>query len=82
MCSSDLDRSFVSGHDHVLGAILQLGRTLRLQTVAEGVETRQQAERLRALGCELAQGYHFGRPLEPAAISALLGAVVPARGPR
>ncbi len=77
-----VDRSFVSGHDHVLGAILQLGRTLRLQTVAEGVETRQQAERLRALGCELAQGYHFGRPLEPAAISALLGAVVPARGPR
>ena len=76
-----IDRSFVGGQDHVVEAVLQLGRTLRLQTVAEGVETRQQAERLRSLGCELAQGYHFGRPLEPAAVSALLGAAVPARSP-
>jgi EAL domain-containing protein (putative c-di-GMP-specific phosphodiesterase class I) len=77
-----IDRSFVGGQDHVVEAVLQLGRTLRLQTVAEGVETQQQAERLRALGCELAQGYHFARPLEPAAVSALLGAAVPARSPR
>ncbi|HEX6678109.1 MAG TPA: EAL domain-containing protein [Actinomycetes bacterium] len=77
-----IDRSFVGGQDHVVEAVLQLGRTLRLQTVAEGVETRQQAERLRALGCELAQGYHFGKPLEPAAVAALLGAAVPARSPR
>jgi EAL domain-containing protein (putative c-di-GMP-specific phosphodiesterase class I) len=76
-----IDRSFVGGQDHVVEAVLQLGRTLRLQTVAEGVETRQQAKRLRSLGCELAQGYHFGRPLEPAAVSALLGAAVPARSP-
>jgi EAL domain-containing protein (putative c-di-GMP-specific phosphodiesterase class I) len=76
-----VDRSFVSGHDDVVGAILQLGRTLRLQTVAEGVETRQQAERLRALGCQLAQGYHFGRPLEAAALTPLLGLAAPARSP-
>ncbi len=68
-----VDRSFVSGHDDMVGAILQLGRTLRLETVAEGVETPEQAERLRGLGCQLAQGYHFGRPLEAAAFSALLG---------
>jgi diguanylate cyclase (GGDEF)-like protein len=68
-----VDKSFVSGHDDMVGAILQLGRTLRLETVAEGVETPEQAERLRGLGCQLAQGYHFGRPLEAAAFSALLG---------
>jgi diguanylate cyclase (GGDEF)-like protein len=75
-----VDRSFVSGHDEVVAAVLQLGRTLRLETVAEGVETRGQAERLRALGCQLAQGYHFGRPLDAAAFGELLARSL-ARGP-
>ena len=40
--------------------------------VAEGVETEEQAARLRTLGCELAQGYLFSRPVAPDALRALL----------
>lgn len=43
-------------------AILHLAQVLRVETVAEGVETAEQATRLRALGCNLAQGFYFGRP--------------------
>jgi EAL domain-containing protein (putative c-di-GMP-specific phosphodiesterase class I) len=44
-------------------AILELGSSLRLQSIAEAVETPEQADRLRQLHCPLAQGYHFSRPL-------------------
>ena len=43
-------------------AILHLAQVLRVTTVAEGVEHADQAERLRELGCDRAQGFHFGRP--------------------
>lgn len=49
----------------IVRAIIQLGRTLRLTTLAEGVETAEQAAFLRREGCELAQGYYFGRPGPP-----------------
>jgi EAL domain-containing protein (putative c-di-GMP-specific phosphodiesterase class I) len=39
-----------------------LGRGLGIEVVAEGVETQQQADVLRRMGCERAQGYFFGRP--------------------
>ncbi|MEU8660841.1 putative bifunctional diguanylate cyclase/phosphodiesterase [Actinoplanes philippinensis] len=42
--------------------IVDLGRSLDLCTLAEAVETEGQAQRLRELGCHLAQGYHFARP--------------------
>ena len=44
------------------GAILALGRRLGLAVVAEGIEDEGQLERLREMGCELGQGYYFGRP--------------------
>jgi diguanylate cyclase (GGDEF)-like protein len=47
-------------------AVVELGRTLRLGVVAEGIETAEQLSELRAAGCPLGQGYHFARPLEPA----------------
>ncbi|HWZ57718.1 MAG TPA: EAL domain-containing protein [Gemmatimonadaceae bacterium] len=53
-------------------AIIGLGDTLKLQTIAEGIELPAQLAELRALGCELGQGYYFARPLAPAAIEALL----------
>ena len=49
----------------LLGAIISLGETLQMLTVAEGVEFEYQAEGLRMLGCDLAQGFHFSRPLAP-----------------
>jgi diguanylate cyclase (GGDEF)-like protein len=53
-------------------AIVQLGRTLRLTTIAEGVETAEQLDELRAAGCELGQGYYFAAPLEPEQVALML----------
>jgi diguanylate cyclase (GGDEF)-like protein len=64
-----IDKSFIDGvttslEGHaVVAAITQLGQTLHLEVVAEGVESDEQVEVLRALGCPLGQGYHFARPL-------------------
>ena len=66
-----IDKAFVdaidkSGDGPVLAsAIVALGETLRMTTVAEGIETDAQRDRLIQLGCELGQGYHFGRPTGP-----------------
>ena len=64
-----IDRSFVGamGDDErkikIVQSILVLGKSLGIDVVAEGVETSQQAELLRRLGCEQAQGYLFARPV-------------------
>ncbi|WP_433218139.1 putative bifunctional diguanylate cyclase/phosphodiesterase [Dactylosporangium sp. CS-047395] len=63
-----IDRSFVpsgadSGVDQAFTrAVLQLGSSRSLPAIAEGIETAEQAEVLHALGCRLAQGYHFAKP--------------------
>ncbi|NDV89137.1 EAL domain-containing protein, partial [Aurantimonas aggregata] len=64
-----IDKSFVSpivadvgSGAVVVNAVLQMARSLKIGTVAEGVETISQAEYLRARGCDIAQGYLFGRP--------------------
>jgi diguanylate cyclase (GGDEF)-like protein/PAS domain S-box-containing protein len=79
-----IDRSFVTLLDGsaddaaIVHGLIQLGRTLRLEVVAEGVETTVQRDRLRAEHCDLAQGYLFARPLEVAdAELLLLGQAVP-----
>jgi diguanylate cyclase (GGDEF)-like protein len=77
-----IDRSFVTAltDDDPAGlaqAVIQIAETLGLMTVAEGVETAEQAERLRALGCRAAQGYHLGRPLDAHATEEMLRTRVP-----
>jgi predicted signal transduction protein with EAL and GGDEF domain len=54
------------------GAIIALGRALRLSVIAEGVELRSQVDQLRVLGCAYAQGFYFARPLDSNAIESLL----------
>jgi len=67
--SLKIDRSFVGamGEDErkikIVQSILVLGKALGIDVVAEGVETPEQAELLRRLGCERAQGYFFARPV-------------------
>ena len=51
--------------DPVVAAVVALGQALDLDVVAEGVETLEQELELRRLGCPLAQGFLFGRPLPP-----------------
>jgi EAL domain-containing protein (putative c-di-GMP-specific phosphodiesterase class I) len=75
-----IDKAFVDAvgsgtQDPVLArAIIFLGETLQLDTVAEGIEHASQVEGLRFLGCELGQGYHFSRPLPATAVESLLRA--------
>lgn len=63
-----IDRSFVAammGQNgaQIVKAIIEMGRGLGVSVIAEGIETPEQAERLRELGCSNAQGYHFSYPL-------------------
>ncbi|MGZ4509038.1 MAG: putative bifunctional diguanylate cyclase/phosphodiesterase [Blastococcus sp.] len=71
-------REFVDGlgrdaHDDVITrAIVELANTLGLITIAEGIETQQQSEHCSALGCDIAQGYLFSRPIDADAVNALM----------
>jgi diguanylate cyclase (GGDEF)-like protein len=75
-----VDRSFVSqmGKDvrqsQLVNTIITLIRNLGLEPIAEGVETDQQANLLREMGCAFAQGFVFCRPVPPREIDALLRA--------
>jgi diguanylate cyclase (GGDEF)-like protein len=57
---------------HLVRAIVQLGHALGLGVAAEGIETDYQLERVRALGCDGAQGYFLGRPVPEEAVGSLL----------
>jgi diguanylate cyclase (GGDEF)-like protein len=76
-----IDRSFVLGmttapQDAVLvRTAIDLGHNLGLTVVAEGVEGAEHVAALRALGCDIAQGYHFARPMPAAALTELLDRV-------
>lgn len=76
-----IDKSFVDdAADRPVGqalvrAIVQLSQALGLTIVAEGVEITEQADQLRALDCNLAQGYYFHRPLTSAAVETWLAGV-------
>jgi diguanylate cyclase (GGDEF)-like protein len=73
-----IDKSFVdtvasSTEDSALArTIVELGRGMRLDTIAEGIENVQQLEQLRLLDCQLGQGYHFSHPLDGAELTAYL----------
>ncbi len=62
-----VDRSFVSGpdtgrkSDAIIRAVAEMGTTLGMEIVAEGLETAEQVETVRRAGCTLGQGYHFSR---------------------
>jgi diguanylate cyclase (GGDEF)-like protein len=78
-----IDQSFVaglgeSGHDDVIvAAVVRMAASLGLEVIAEGVERREQAILLHALGCRYAKGYLFGRPVDGASARALLQAEAP-----
>ena len=69
------DLGTCSDQDRLVAAILRLGATMGLETVAEGIELEEQRDRLRALKCRYGQGYFYSRPvpadeLEPMLLSA------------
>ncbi|PYI51052.1 putative bifunctional diguanylate cyclase/phosphodiesterase [Paenibacillus flagellatus] len=74
-----IDRSFIDGIDRngdnaaIVSAIATLGHHLNMNIVAEGVETREQVELLNRIGCDVAQGYYFSKPLPLDRFEALAG---------
>ena len=73
-----IDRSFIAEMDGrpdaavLIHTLVELGRTLGLVTLAEGIEDQAQLEELRDEQCDSGQGFIFSRPVEPAAIERLL----------
>ena len=78
-----IDQSFIRGlssdsNDAALvSAIISLGRSLKLTIIAEGVETLEQLDFLKAHQCEEGQGYYFSKAVEPDAFVRYLGSVQP-----
>ncbi|WP_085636524.1 MULTISPECIES: bifunctional diguanylate cyclase/phosphodiesterase [unclassified Pseudomonas] len=75
-----IDQSFTrtldseGGDDALVGAIISLGKSLRLNVIAEGVETQRQLDVLKAHGCEEGQGYHFSKAVPADDFARLLAA--------
>jgi diguanylate cyclase (GGDEF)-like protein/PAS domain S-box-containing protein len=75
-----IDKSFIDGlgdrdQDRLVKGIIELAHGVNLETVAEGVETPDQAAALRDLHSELGQGYHFAKPLATRDVDAILAPV-------
>ena len=76
--SLKIDRCFVQelpdarDDSAVVQAIVQMAHSLGLEVIAEGVENEAQHDMLRELGCDLGQGFHYGRPMPPSEVAALL----------
>ncbi|HXP38091.1 MAG TPA: EAL domain-containing protein [Solirubrobacteraceae bacterium] len=83
--SLKIDRSFVAGvatsreSAALIDTLVQLGRSLRIETLAEGIEDREQLRALQYADCDLGQGFLFSRPLSVEAVGRLLAHRAPAR---
>jgi diguanylate cyclase (GGDEF)-like protein len=78
-----IDKSFIDDvtavpqQKELTRAIIELGKTLELELVAEGIENPDQLSRLQSLDCQFGQGYYFAQPLEPEAVTDLLAGFKP-----
>ena len=74
-----LDKSFVDDFDHpkgekIIKSVIQLAQALNIEVTAEGVETQEQYEFLKTLGCNTIQGFLFARPMPEKDFEELLNA--------
>jgi EAL domain-containing protein (putative c-di-GMP-specific phosphodiesterase class I) len=75
-----IDRSFVTtlttsrDTGAIVNTIMGMARSLNMSVIAEGVESQPEAVKLAQLGCDYAQGFLFGIPMEPQAVEAMLSA--------
>ncbi len=75
-----VDRTFVQGAAQgsaeslaIINAVVAMAKSLQMTTTAEGVETGEEAELIRNLGCDKIQGFYFGRPMTAADATSLFG---------
>jgi EAL domain-containing protein (putative c-di-GMP-specific phosphodiesterase class I) len=82
-----IDRSFIAGlgsskaSTAIIQTLVQLGKTLEIATLAEGIEQTAQLEQLQREGCDLGQGYLYARPLEVADVERFLASAQLASAP-
>ena len=72
-----VDRAFIRDISQVQGEVLaetiiSLGKRLNLSTIAEGVETEQQAQAVAAMGCDEVQGFLYAKPMPAGPLAAFL----------
>ena len=73
-----IDRSFIHGlgseqaKEGLVRSIVDIGRALKIEVIAEGIETEWQLERLRGMNCAGGQGYLFSKPMRPEEVTALV----------
>jgi EAL domain-containing protein (putative c-di-GMP-specific phosphodiesterase class I) len=78
--SLKIDRSFVDGlgsdaqDTAIVHAVIAFAKSLGLRVTGEGIETAEQFEQLRALGCDHGQGYYFAKPLQAGSVQSFLAA--------
>lgn len=66
-----IDQSFIrdfltqKGDALIVEAIISIGKKFNMEVIAEGVETKEQFEKLQEMGCENFQGFYFGKPSLP-----------------
>jgi EAL domain-containing protein (putative c-di-GMP-specific phosphodiesterase class I) len=77
-----VDRTFVQGAAQgsaeslaIINAVVAMAKSLKMSTTAEGVETLEEAELIRELGCDKIQGFYFGRPMTAIDARSLFSAV-------
>jgi EAL domain-containing protein (putative c-di-GMP-specific phosphodiesterase class I) len=73
-----IDKSFIKGIGEdledtaIVRMIIELAQTLGMEVIAEGVESEEQAQQLKEMGCDRGQGFYFAEPLPPQAIAEFL----------
>ena len=73
-----LDMGFLKSSDYsakggnILTAILKMAESLKMQTIAEGVETKEQVEFLKKIGCQCVQGFYFAKPMKASEFEAFI----------
>jgi EAL domain-containing protein (putative c-di-GMP-specific phosphodiesterase class I) len=79
-----IDKSFVQSTESaaIVDAVINMGLSLGMQVVAEGVERPEQLNLLRLKGCDLVQGYIFAKPLEPERVAAYISDFCPQKSAR
>ena len=83
-----INRSFVEtleedpANQTIVAATIDLAHALGMRVVAEGVETVQQLDQLKAMGCDAAHGYYLSKPLPGEAIPSLLSSTFADKAPR
>ena len=80
-----IDRSFMTSINQrrdfraVVQAVIDLARNLEMNLIAEGIETAEQTEILKAMGCDQAQGYYYARPQPAAGAETFITGQLPSR---